>query len=175
MKKIFAFLRKEFKEALPPTLFFLAMFHLVAFLRSLTEESYGITPTSTAMATVGALIVGKTILIVNKLRFTNWFSQSPLAVSIVWKALIFSVFTTLFQIVEEMVPLLMKYGSLAGAVDHLLVETVWPRFWANHILGLILLLIYCSAVELIRVFGAERLKYLFFGIGTPPRRQRAAR
>lgn len=81
--------------------------------------------------------------------------------------MIFSLFTTLFQFVEELVPLISKYGSVRVAAEHGISDVVWPRFWANHIVLVIFLLIYCSAVELIRVFGADRLKHLFFGIGKP--------
>ena len=175
MRRVFSTLKEEFKEAVPPTLFFLVAFHVVAFTRSLNEESLGITPGVSTQATVGALILGKTILIVNKLRVTNWFSRGPLVFSILWKTIIFSLFTTLFQFVEELVPLVSRYGSVRVAAENVISEVVWPRFWANHIVLLIFLLIYCSAIELIRVFGAEQLKHLFFGLGKPPERSRAQR
>lgn len=175
MRRIFRTIAKEFKEAVPPTLFFLVAFHVVAVIRALTEESFGLTPGASTLATVGALIIGKTILIVNKLRVTNWFAQGPLIFSIVWKAMIFALFTTLFQFAEELVPLVTKYGSLRVAAENLISEVVWPRFWSNHIVLLLFLLIYCCAIELVRVFGAEQLEHLFFGIGKPPRRSRAER
>lgn len=37
--------------------------------------------------------------------------------------------------------------------------------WANRIVLLLFVLIYATAVELIRVFGMEPLKHVFFGIG----------
>jgi hypothetical protein len=170
MRHLFGILSKELKEAVPPTLFFLVAFHVAAFVRALIEDSVGITPEASTLATIGALIVGKTILLVNKLRITNLFSGRPLVFGILWKTLIFSVFATLFQIVEELVPLATKHGSLRTAWDSLLGEVVWSRFFANHIILLLFVLIYAAAVELIRVLGADRLKQLFFGTGKPLRR-----
>lgn len=176
MNRVFRTIIKEAREAIPPTLFFLVAFHVAAFVRVLTEEAYGITPEASTMATIGALIVGKTSLIVDHLRVTNLFARGPLIVSILWKALIFSLLATLFQGVEELVPLVSKYGSVRAAAEHLLPEIVWPRFWANHIVLLLFVLIYSLAVELIRVFGAAEMKHLFFGTGNSrPRGHRSAR
>jgi hypothetical protein len=69
--------------------------------------------------------------------------------------------------IEELIPLISKQGSVGAAVENLISEIVWPRFWANRIVLLLFVLIYASAVELIRVFGAAQLKHLFFGIGQP--------
>jgi hypothetical protein len=165
MIRVFRTIIKEAREAIPPTLFFLVAFHLAALIRALNEEAYGITPGASTLATIGALIVGKTSLIVDHLRITNLFSCGPLIVSIVWKALFFSLLATLFQGVEELVPLVSKYGSVGLGAEHLFSEIVWPRFWANHILLLVFVLIYSLAVELIRVFGATEMKHLFFGTG----------
>jgi hypothetical protein len=167
MNRVVRTLVKEVKEAIPPTVFFLIAFHATAFTRALIEQSMGLTPEAATLATIGALIVGKTILIVDHLRVTNLFASRPLIFGILWKTLIFSVIATLFQGIEELVPLISKQGSVGAAVENLFSEVVWPRFWANRIVLLLFVLIYASAVELIRVFGAEPLKPLFFGIGQP--------
>ena len=58
MKKIFAFIKKEFLEMLPPTLFFLVVFCLIVFTRDLmyTQRDAGIL--TYAAAIIGALIIG---------------------------------------------------------------------------------------------------------------------
>jgi hypothetical protein len=173
MRRVFRAIAKEIKEAIPPTLFFLIAFHVAAFVRVLFEESEGLTPEDSTLATIGALIVGKTSLVVDHLRVTNLFSRGPLILSIFWKTLIFSLLATLFQGIEELVPLVSKYGSVRAATGHLFAEIVWPRFWAKHIVLLLFVLIYSLAVELIRVFGAEQMKRLFFGVGNRQQPSRA--
>jgi hypothetical protein len=45
----------------------------------------------------------------------------------------------------------------------LLAEIVWPHFWAVHIILFLLILMYCTVRELVRVIGRERMLRLFFG------------
>lgn len=163
MRKVLAFLAEEFNAVLPPTLFFLIVFHVTAVTRGLMMESYGITPERSAMATIAALILGKVILVLNKFSFPNCFASRPLIFGILWKTLIFGLFGTMFQLAEEWVPLLFQYRSAALAYQHLLAEIIWPKFWANHIVLLLWLLVYCIVIELIRVLGAERVAELFLG------------
>lgn len=168
LHRILRTIGKEIREVIPPTIFFLVMFHIAAFLRALNEESYGITPVSTATATIGALLVGKAILVANKLPLTNRYSDHPLAISVLWKTVIFGALALLFQLLEEWIPLVAKYHSFSGALTRLYDETVWARFWANHVIFLIFLVIYCCAIELIDVFGARTVRRLFFGPGPRP-------
>jgi hypothetical protein len=73
------------------------------------------------------------------------------------------LFTLLFRCVEELVHLVSKYGSLPSAGQHLIQEIVWPHFWSTQIVVLAALLLFCTAVELIREIGAIRIKEIFFG------------
>ena len=73
------------------------------------------------------------------------------------------LFTFLFRLIEELIPLFSKYGSLGRAGSHLFEEIVWPQFWAIQIWLYMSLVLYCSAVELIRILGKDRVKEIFFG------------
>jgi hypothetical protein len=163
MSKIISTIMEEIREAIPPMIFFLIVFHIITFTRHLMEMSYGITVADSAVATVGALIVSKAILIAGKLQFVKRFEAKPMLYNVLWKALIFSLFTFLFRLIEELIPLFSKYGSLGRAGSHLFEEIVWPQFWAIQIWLYMSLVLYCSAVELIRILGKDRVKEIFFG------------
>jgi hypothetical protein len=163
LSNILVTIKKETKEAIPPLIFFLIIFHIIALTRHLMQKSYGITVTDSVFATIGALIVSKAILIANKLSFVSRFEAKPLLHNILWKALIFSLFTFLFRLIEELIPLVRKYGSLGSAGRHLIEDIVWTHFWAIQIWLFLSLILYCSVVELIRVLGKERVKEIFFG------------
>jgi hypothetical protein len=97
---------------------------------------------------------------------------------ILWKTLVFGVLGSLFQLAEEWVLLLFKYRSASVAADHLLAEIVWPKFWANHIVILLWLLIYCLVVEMMRVLGPTRVREIFLGMpstDSPPKKATDAR
>ena len=70
------FLKDEFLEMLPSTIFFFVVFHIILFTRALMANQSGITIASSASATIGALIVGKSILIAGALPLFNWFRQN---------------------------------------------------------------------------------------------------
>jgi hypothetical protein len=53
-------------------------------------------------------------------------------------------------------------GIIAGN-EKLLAEMVWPHFWAVQIIVFLLILVYCTAHELVRVIGKEKMLRLFFG------------
>ncbi|KAA3606944.1 MAG: hypothetical protein D8M57_17160 [Candidatus Scalindua sp. AMX11] len=163
MSKILLLLKKEIRELIPTTIFFLVAFHITAFSRALMLEQYGIKLSTSGTATVGALIVSKVILIFNKLSFVNLFSDKPLVYSILWKTLIFNLFTVIFRCIEELIHLVSKHGSLSSASQHLITEVVWPHFWSSQIVLFAALLLYCSAGELIREVGANRTREIFFG------------
>jgi len=45
----------------------------------------------------------------------------------------------------------------------LLAEIVWPHFWAIQIMLFVLIVMYCTMHELVRVMGKEKVRRIFFG------------
>jgi hypothetical protein len=45
----------------------------------------------------------------------------------------------------------------------LLREMIWPHFWAIQILLAVLILMYCTMHELVRLIGAYSFRRMFFG------------
>src|SRR5271170_217263 len=55
----------EALEALPPTIFFFVGFNFIVFTTNLLLADYAIAVSSFMLATVGALVVGKAVLVAN--------------------------------------------------------------------------------------------------------------
>jgi hypothetical protein len=163
MHKFHHFIRRELKEALIPTIFFLLLFHLAVFTRSLLLESYGITVVKASVATIGALIVAKAILIADKLPWTARFSGKPLLIGVLWKTATYTLLCLAFRFVEELVPLVTKYGGVMTAARHFLEEVSWPHFWALQIWLLIALAMYAAVVELDAHLGSGSVRKAFLG------------
>jgi hypothetical protein len=163
MNKFVAWLKKEILEIIPPTVFFFIAFHLLAFTKALMLDQYGISASSSAAATIGALIVGKVVLIADKLPLINRFPEKPLIYNVTWKTLIYLAVALLFRYAEHIIPLLSEYGSLRAATRHLLDEVVWPHFWAIQLWLSILLFVYVALRELIREIGRDAAREMFFG------------
>jgi hypothetical protein len=162
MNKIVGRLKEEFFEVLPPTIFFFFAFNILALTRALMLKQYGIEFTTAAGATVGALVVGKVVLVADKLPLINRFPEKPLMYNVVWKTVIYVVCALLVRAIEHLLPFLFEYGSFGRAIRHLMGEVVWPHFWAVQIWLLVLFLAYCSLRELIRAVGRQEVIDMFF-------------
>jgi hypothetical protein len=163
MKKALIFLKDEFLEMLPPTVFFFVVFHIILFIRGLMAEQYSLNPLSASVAVIGALIVGKSILIADALPVANWFRQRRLLYNIAWRTFLYLMIVLLFQFIEELIPLISKYGAISAASEHLVEEIKWPRFWATHILFVVFLVGYNLATGVIDAIGRNEILKIFFG------------
>jgi len=72
----------------------------------------------------------------------------------------------LVHYLEHLVDFWREAGSLVAGNQKLLAEIVSPHFWAIQILLVVLILMYCTMHELVRVIGRDRVREIFFG--TPP-------
>ena len=174
MSRIGTSVVREIKEAVPALIFFLCLFHMISLTRAVCVSDFSVTALRATVATVGALIVAKTILIVEKLSIARLF-PGKLLVNALWKTLLFDVVALLFRFIEELIPLIRKHEGLVTAASHLYDEVSWPQFWVFQLWLSSALFFYCLARELVRVAGAERVKAVLWGptAGAPERRQAA--
>jgi hypothetical protein len=75
--RLLAFIIKELREVLPPTLFFTASFNLIVLTTDLILADYFVSLGSFMVATVTALVVGKSVLIANAMPFLRRFDNTP--------------------------------------------------------------------------------------------------
>jgi hypothetical protein len=162
MSKVMAIVAREMREAVPALLFFLVVFHMLLITKNVVLEDYHITTTGATIATVGALIVAKAILVAEKLPVARLFSGRMLY-NILWKTLLFSAVTLLFRLVEELIPLLAKHNGLVTAATHLFEEVSWPHFWVLQMWLYASLLLYCLASELMHMIGVVKVKGILLG------------
>jgi hypothetical protein len=79
------------------------------------------------------------------------------------KTLIYLLLATLIHYLERLVDFWRQAGDLAAGNEKLLAEIVWPHFWAIQISLLVLIVMYCTMHELVRVIGKEKVLRIFFG------------
>ena len=163
MTKLSTKLKDEFFKLLPPTIFFFVALHIVAFVRVLMLKGTGISPLSSMSIAVAALILGKAVLIADMLPMVNRFPNKPLIYNVAWKTLIYLLVATLIHYLERLFDFWRQAGSLVAGNQKLLAEIVWPHFWAIQIILLVLIVMYCTMHELVRVIGREKVLRIFFG------------
>ena len=163
-RKLFKLVKHEFLQVLPPTIYFLCTFHIVALTTSMVLEQFEIHISTHAVATVLALLVGKVVLVVNKMPLLRKLDGKPLIYPIVFKAAVYSVFVLLLRLLEHWIPGLFETGSIAGATGHLMDGVAWHLFWTGQIWIFVLFVVYTTAAEIIALFGltSSQLFQVFF-------------
>jgi hypothetical protein len=163
MSKLFTKLQEEFTALLPPTLFFFVALQLVALLRVLMLKGTGIAASTPLQATLSALILGKAVLVADLLPFVNRYPDKPLIYNIAWKTAVYVLVAMLLHYLERLVDFWKEAGSLVAGNQKLLAEIVWSHFWAIQILLVVLILLYCTMHEFVRVLGRDKVFAMLFG------------
>ena len=163
MSSVVSKVKEEIREILPPAIFFFVMLHIVALERALMLKGTGVPVLSSFAVTVAALTLGKAVLIVDAFPFVNRYPDKPLAYNVAWKTTIYVIAAMLVHYLENLYDFWKETGSLVAGNDKLLAEMVWPHFWATQLLLVVIIFMYCTMRELIRVIGPEKVRAMFFG------------
>jgi hypothetical protein len=164
MRTIGTTIRHEIRELIPAVIYFVITFNIIGFTKVLMLREYGIQVSTLVGATLGALLVAKAVLLVGVLPFMEPFPKIPILYNALWKTLLYWLAALMIQVLEEVIPLLLKHRSLSAAW-----ENVWsPHFWVIQIWLVMVLLVFCAFRELIRVLGPEQSKEIFLGMRSSP-------
>ena len=156
-------IKEEFLAMIPPTIFFFVTLHIVAIVRVLMLRGTGLAPLSTISIAVAALILGKSVLIADMLPLINRFPDRPLIYNVAWKTVIYLLMSALIHYLERLFDFSRQAGGIVAGNEKLLAEIVWPHFWAIQIILLVLIVMYCTMRELVRVIGKDKVLRIFFG------------
>src|SRR5215831_2607517 len=122
----------EFREVIPPTVFFFVGFNLILFTKRLFLEQYLIEYTGFLIATTTALIVGKVVLVADKMPFLRRFDHAPLVRPIVFKAVVYTLLVAVARLIEAFIHYVIEGGAVGhgGFIEHQLGNFSWHRFIA---------------------------------------------
>ena len=163
MSKLSTKLKEEFFALLPPTIYFFVALHIVAFVRVLMLKGTGLASSSSISIAVAALILGKAVLIADMLPLINRFPNKPLIYNVAWKTVIYLLLSAVIHYLERLIDFWRQTGGFVAGNQKLLSEIIWPHFWAIQIILLVLIVMYCTMHELVRVIGKEKVLRIFFG------------
>lgn len=161
MSRVWALVAKEIREALPATIFFLCLFHLIGLTKAVLLDEYSFTAFRAMSATVGALIVAKAVLVVEALAIARLFSVRRIY-NILWRTLLYGSVALLFHCVEELIPLVSKYGGVIQAMKAMITEVSWALFAVIALWIICGLFLYTLVSDLVRVVGPDKVKEILF-------------
>ncbi len=164
--RVVAFFIKEFKEVIPPTLFFLVGFNVIVLTTQLLLNDY-LTGYFTGLAnfilaTTAALVVGKAVLVANHMPFLRRYDTAPLIQPILFKTVAYCILVFLARFLEHLVRYFIDGGTFAGIPDYVAEHFSWNRFFAVQIWIFVLFLIYTTFSELNELFGQGELYKILF-------------
>jgi hypothetical protein len=148
-----AFIKQEFFQVLPPTIYFLITFNIVVLTTAMALKEFEVHISGHAAATMLALIVAKVVLVVDKIKYVRRFDGKPLVYPVFFKAFTYSLVVFLFRLLEHWIPGLFETGTIAGATEHLLDGIIWRFFFMAQIWIFVLFIVYFAFAALIEVFG----------------------
>jgi len=131
--RVLAFVGHELKEMMPPTLFFAVGFNLIMLTTQLVLDDYRLQFFNFMVATTGALLVGKAVLVANTLPFLRRFDNAPLIQPILFKTFVYVVVVLLVRVLEKLIEYLVDGGTLAGLPAYVRDHFSWHRFVAIQI------------------------------------------
>jgi hypothetical protein len=126
-------------------------------------EGTGLAPSSSISIAVAALIRGKAVLIADLVPMINRFPNKPLIYNIAWKTVIYLLISAVLHYLERLIDFWRETGSFVAGNEKLLSVIIWPHFFAIQIIFFILIAMYCTVHELVRVIGREKALRIFFG------------
>jgi hypothetical protein len=156
-----AFLLREFLEILPPTIFFIIGFNLIVLTTNLILADYGAQFASFMLATAGALIVAKALLVANALPAIRRYDRAPLIRPILFKAVFYWAAVFIVRLLEHWIEYLFsKQHVFGGFFQHEAANFSWDRFIAIQLWIFVLFLIYETVTEFNRLFGEGELGHI---------------
>ncbi len=114
------------------------------------------------IATVAALVVGKAVLVADKMPFLRRFDTAPMIRPILFKTFVYWGFVGIARLLEAWVHYVIDTGRLTGFAAFQVGQFSWNRFLFVQLWILVLFLIYTTASELNAAFGDGELFRVLF-------------
>jgi hypothetical protein len=160
--RLIAFVLKQLREVLPPTLFFAISFNLIALTTQLILADYLVHFANFVLVTMSALIVGKAVLVANALPFFRRFDTAPIVQPVLFKTVIYCAVVLLVRFLERLGKYWFSGGTFSGIPEYVANHFSWNRFVAIQIWVFVLFLIYTIGAELNSLFGSGELAKILF-------------
>ena len=160
--RLLAFVIKELREVVPPTVFFAFGFNLVVLTTNLLLADYYASLGNFMVATVTALVVGKSVLIANAMPLLRRFDTAPLIQPILFKTIVYWMAVFVVRFLEKLIEYLFAGGSFRAIPEYVTTHFTWHRFAAIQIWIFVLFLVYTSVEELNARLGKGNLLKIFF-------------
>jgi fumarate reductase subunit D len=151
-----------FWEMLPPVLFFFIALMLIFVVVKLLALQYSIRFYAFARAAIGALVLGKIVLLMEMAERRRSQSRYPRALVVAFKTVIYAMAVILLEFSERLVRAWHQTDSLREGLATVKANAHFDRFLALLILGCMIIAMYLAMEEISHAMGKGALTRLFF-------------
>jgi fumarate reductase subunit D len=150
------------REMLPPVAFFFIALMLIYTALKLLALQYDVHFIAFARAAIGAVILGKIVLLMEMAERKRKTSNYPRAIVVAYRTVIYALAVIVFEFGERFVRAWYKTGSLSEGAALVKANTHLDHFLALLILGSMVLAAYLVLEEISHAMGEGELTRLFF-------------
>lgn len=147
---------------LPVVLFFLVAFSLVDATRQVVDK-HVIGYYSYFSILIASLIMGKVVLIADKLSVIELYSKKPLIYATLWKSFFYVFCSIVLRIIEHVIPTVYDGADWTVVCREIMRHAQNPLFWIAQMWLAYLFIIFVGYRELIFSVGSAKVRKLFFG------------
>lgn len=155
-------IRHEIREIGLTTLYFLSCFLLFLSLKKLFLEEYHVEISVLHTAVIGALVVAKVVVLLEKTSVGSRFRSARLFIHVLYRSLLYTTAVFVVSVTERLFDLYRETGALPAALSQTWAGRDFPHFLAMNVCVGISFLIYNSFAEIDRHLGEGGLRRLFF-------------
>ena len=155
-------IKDELKEVGMVTLYFLFCFGVILLLKKLFLAEYEIGYYALSSAVIGALIVGKVVVILDHTKIGNRFEEKPPYIHIIYRSLTYTFTVAIVLFIEHVFHAFGDGNSLWAAIKEVVANREAPRLWAVIICILGAFAVYNVISTINKHLGEGELKRLLF-------------
>ena len=157
-RRIFALM----KEMLPPVTFFFIALILIFVVVKLLALQYSIRFYAFARAAIGAVVLGKIVLLMEMAERRRAASKLPRAIVVAFRTVVYAMAVIVFEFGERIARAWYQSGSLHQGVALVKAHADLDHFLALLILGCMIIATYLALEEIGHAMGEGALTRLFF-------------
>jgi hypothetical protein len=126
-------IKHEIKAVVLVTLFFAAWLVVLMGIKALILEDYHIHFAGFSMALVGALILGKVVLVLEHVPLGAWLRKHPVLVEVFVRTLLYAIGTLVVLLLERAIESRHEHGGFLPALAKVFEHRDMPHVWVNTI------------------------------------------
>jgi membrane protease YdiL (CAAX protease family) len=155
-------IKEELIQVGTVTLYFLFCFGMILLLKKLFLAEYDVGFYALSAAVLGALVVGKVVVILDHTKIGNRFEEKPPYVDIIYRSLTYTFAVAIVLIIEHIFHALGDSKSLWAAIKEVIANREAPKLWAIIICIFGSFAVYNVISTINKRLGEGKLKRILF-------------